>query len=97
MSSSWEGGSTTRWRRIRAQILARDRYMCRIAFPGTWTTRTGEVRRCLGRADCVHHTKGRTVTGDDPEHMIAACTPCNLRVGDPRKHHEPSITRHSKW
>lgn len=38
---------------------------------------------CTGMADCVHHTKGRLVTGDDPRFMVASCTDCNLKIGDP--------------
>lgn len=65
-------------------MLARDGNRCRIATPGTWTIGNGEERRCLGVADCVHHTRGRAVTGDDPRFMVAACTPCNLLIGEPR-------------
>jgi 5-methylcytosine-specific restriction endonuclease McrA len=87
MSRAWDGGSTRAWRRIRARILARDNYTCRLHLPGTWTVRDSRgrpvLRRCLIAADCVHHVQGRAVTGDDPRYMIAACTPCNLKVGAP--------------
>jgi hypothetical protein len=33
----------------------------------------------------VHHTRGRTVTGDDPRWCIASCGPCNHKAGDPTK------------
>lgn len=74
MSASWAGGSTRQWRRVRAAVLARDGGRCQLQLPGVCTT----------RADCVHHTLGKAVTGDDPAHLVASCTPCNLRVGDPR-------------
>lgn len=53
-----------------------------LAYPGEWTTRTGQVRHCMGVADCVHHTRG-VHTGRDMAYLVAACTPCNLRVGEP--------------
>lgn len=39
---------------------------------------------CTHKADCVHHTLGRSATGDDPAHLVASCTPCNQNIGDPR-------------
>ena len=59
MSRSWGAGSTRRWRRIRAAVLHDNQVTnggrCTIAMPGV----------CTGQADCVHHTQGRAVTGDD--------------------------------
>lgn len=98
VSKSWAGGSTTRWRRLRLEVLARDGWRCRIALAGTWVTRRGETARCLGRADCAHHTRGRSVTGDDPRFIVAACSPCNLRVGDPTKAVvDPRPRPRTKW
>jgi 5-methylcytosine-specific restriction endonuclease McrA len=74
-SDGWPGGSTRAWRKIRAAILARDGRQCQLRIEGI----------CRGRADCVHHTAGRAVTGDDPRHLVAACTPCNLHIGDPNR------------
>lgn len=73
MSAGWTGGSTRAWRRVRAHVLARDQHRCRL--------RVEQV--CRTRADCVHHTLGKAL-GDDPADLVAACTPCNLHVGDPR-------------
>jgi hypothetical protein len=86
VSRGWRGGSTRAYRVLRDAILERDGHSCRIALPGTWVTRYGRTKRCMGTASCVHHTHGRAVTGDDPRFMVAACTPCNLKVGDPTKH-----------
>lgn len=74
MSKAWKGGSTRTWRRVRAAVLERDGRRCRLRVPEVCTT----------VADCVHHTIGRAVTGDDPAHLVASCKPCNLAVGDPR-------------
>jgi hypothetical protein len=92
MSHAWAGGSTRRWRdKIRPAVLLRGGYQCQIKVPGTWTTRRGEVQSCLGMADCVHHTQGKAVTGDeDLRYLVAACTPCNLHVGDPTRAADPA-------
>lgn len=62
-----------RWNQIRKAILERDQYRCRIQIQGV----------CVTIADCVHHTLGVEITGDNPAHLVAACTPCNLRIGEP--------------
>jgi hypothetical protein len=96
MSRAWEQGSTRRWRWIRDAVLVRDGYRCRIALPGTWPV-MGGMARCLGVADCVHHTRGRALTGDDPAFMVAACTPCNLKVGDPTRMPDPPPRPMTRW
>ncbi|HEU4425189.1 MAG TPA: hypothetical protein VFR67_21885 [Pilimelia sp.] len=79
MSGSWAGGSTRAWRRIRAHVLARDGHHCRLRLPGV----------CTGAATHVHHTHGRAATGDDQAYLVAACAPCNLKIGDPSKPRGP--------
>ena len=97
MSRSWAGGSTWAYRKVRDKVLRRDGRACQIRLPGTWVTPQG-VQSCLGRADCVHHTQGRAVTGDDPRFMVAACSPCNLRVGDPTKQQpDPPPRPRMRW
>lgn len=83
---AWRGGSTRAWRRLRAQILARDLHLCQLRIPGV----------CTQTADCVHHTHGRNVTGDDPRYLAAACTPCNLHIGDPTRH-DPAPRPVTQW
>jgi hypothetical protein len=56
-------------------VLKRDRYVCQLKIDGI----------CKYRADCVHHVYGRAVTGDNTAYLVASCTPCNLRTGDPTK------------
>lgn len=91
MSKGWSGGSTRAWRRIRLSILVRDRWRCRLALPP-------DARgKCAVRADCVHHTRGRHVTGDDPRYMIAACTRCNLKAGDPTTGRDPQPRPVTHW
>lgn len=75
MSKSWAAGSTAAWRRVRAEVLARDRGRCRLRIE----------RVCTGTATCVHHVAGRAATGDDPRYLVAACEACNLATGDPVK------------
>lgn len=73
MSGSWAGGSSRRWRRTRAYVLARDGYTCQLRLPG-----------CEGAAPLegghVHHLRGKA-TGDDPAQLVASCAPCNLQAG----------------
>lgn len=91
MSRSWAGGSTRRWRKLRAVVLANNRATnggrCTLAIPGV----------CTGEATHVHHTLGRTVTGDDPAHVVAACAACNLHVGDPAARPDPSPRPITRW
>ncbi len=79
MSRSWAKGSTTRWRRVRAEVLVRDRGRCRLRIEGV----------CTGAATCVHHVAGRDATGDDPAYLVASCQPCNLTTGDPTNRDPP--------
>lgn len=76
MSEAWAGGSTRRWRRIRAHVLDRDGHICRNQIATICTT----------TATHAHHTLGRSVTGDDPDYLVASCEPCNLHIGEPATH-----------
>lgn len=87
VSRSWEKGSTRAWRRTRALVLWRDGYRCRLRLLGV----------CTGVATCVHHTRGRAVTGDNAEYLVAACAPCNLKIGDPAKAADPPNEGVTKW
>ena len=87
MSRAWKGGSTRGWRKLRARVLFRDGYRCRLQIPGV----------CVRLASCVHHTRGKAVTGDDPAYLIAACTPCNLATGDPAKQPDPPPRPRTRW
>lgn len=80
MSKAWGKGSTRRWRRIRAAVLADNLATnggrCTLQIP----------RVCTRRADTVHHRLGKAITGDDPAYLDASCTACNLHIGDPQTH-----------
>jgi len=90
MSKSWSGGSTRAWRRLRARVLLRDRLLCRAHADG-WCARERpgahdcSVRVALAGPDAghVHHTLGKARTGDDEQHLVAACGPCNRWIGEP--------------
>lgn len=87
MSTSWAKGSTRQWRRTRLAVLNRDHWACRLRLAGV----------CKRQADCVHHTLGRARTGDDPAHLVAACTPCNLAIGDPTNTPDPRPRPVTQW
>lgn len=97
---SWEGGSTRRWRRVRAAVLARDRaagWGCRAHDEGWCARPRVHPHTCTGMPDVGHHTLGRAVTGDDPRHIVASCTPCNLAIGEPSTGHDPPATPITAW
>jgi 5-methylcytosine-specific restriction protein A len=74
-------GSTTRWRTLRAQILARDGYRCQLRLPG-----------CLGEATEVDHIQTRhNGGGDQPHNLRASCEKCNGNRGGGAAVHE------SRW
>lgn len=100
------GGSTRRWRRLREYVLARDGYRCRAHADGWCDQVQGRTHTCRGDAPLsgprpghAHHTKGHSITGDDPAHMVASCSVCNLFIGEPIKHvvHTPQPKRISRW
>lgn len=100
MPNRQRGGTTRAWTRTREAVLLRDRYICQIAIAGEWRTKEGKKRRCLVRADCAHHIHGWSRCAgckqDLLSHLQAACTPCNLKVGEPK---QPKVKGRSstKW
>lgn len=91
MSKCWPNGSSRKWRKTRADVLLNNHMfnqgLCGLQIPGT----------CTGLADTVHHTYGRCLTGDDPRYLMATCTACNLKVGDPMKGVDPPSNPHTRW
>lgn len=85
MSAGWAGGSTRAWRALRVTVLARDAFECKL-----------QTDRCTLVATCVHHLRGKAY-GDDPEYLVAACEPCNLKVGDPGRQADPPNVAVTDW
>lgn len=99
MSKSWGRGSTRAWRRTRALVLLRDAGRgCRAHRDG-WCNQVTRPssHACTDTQDCVHHTLGKARTGDDPRHMVASCTACNLHIGDPTTHNDPPNKAVTRW
>ena len=87
MSKGWEGGSTRAWRKIRLAVLNRDGWRCQLQIDGICTT----------IADCVHHLDGKAM-GDNPDRVVASCTPCNLHIGDPAgRGRDPEHVQRTAW
>jgi 5-methylcytosine-specific restriction endonuclease McrA len=89
---AWDSGSTRRWRRTRARVLQRDGHRCQLKIEST----------CIGTATHAHHIHGRggpcqACRQDAESHLIAACAPCNLRVGDPMKGADPPAVPITRW
>lgn len=80
MSKVWSGGSTREWRRLRADVLEANR------IRNGGVCQANVIGLCQGIATQVHHTLGRSVTGDDPRFMACLCGPCNIHIGDPQTH-----------
>jgi hypothetical protein len=99
MPAGWQGGSTTAWRRTRANVFGQDGYRCRVAdvlagrhLPARlrqaqpWFHLLKVSKHCTGRDITkltAHHIRGKRVTGDDPKFLVTACAQCNLGMGDP--------------
>ncbi len=102
MSSGWGSGSTRRWRRIRRDVLRRDRQLCRTHAEGWCATANAAPHTCTGVAPLqgghVHHTRGKAA-GDDPAHLRAACAACNLAIGNPTRaaRTDPAPRPRTKW
>lgn len=88
MSNSWAGGSTRAWRKYRARILNRDNHTCQLQLDG-----------CKGRATEAHHLDGRRagLMPTNTNRVIAACQPCNNRVGDPTTTTPPPNPPTTRW
>lgn len=80
MSRSWANGSTPAWRRLRLVILTRDRWVCQLC-----NQPIDPRLKPPHPMSSVHHTVGRTVSGDDPRYLVAAHRDRNLKAGEPGK------------
>lgn len=73
MSTSWSGGSTRAWRKLRAFVLVRDRYRCQVPVDGSLCGRPANTVGHLDplskggaklapaerlRAECASHNYG---------------------------------------
>ena len=80
--NAWAQGSTSAWRKLRAEVLAANRRntggACQLKYSPN----------CTNVATHVHHKTGAQVTGVivSPKDLLATCSTCNLSYGDPRKH-----------
>jgi 5-methylcytosine-specific restriction endonuclease McrA len=88
MSRQWQrrNGGSWRWRTVRAAVLERDGYRCRLRIADVCTTLANEA----------HHLRSPAL-GDDPAFLVAACRACNLHVGDPTRHGDPAPAPRTVW
>lgn len=91
MSRAWAGGSTNRWRKIRLLVLVRDGWICQLCGDPI----DPSLPKGHPRGPTVHHTRGK-VAGDDPAHLVAAHTECNVAAGDPNRH-DPQPVSVTDW
>lgn len=64
--------NSSAWRKVRLDVLNRDRWVCRVRLPG-----------CRLRATDAHHLDDYAVHGGslDPERLVASCGHCNKVLG----------------
>lgn len=87
MSQHWrEGSRGADWKRVRLLVLERDGYRCRLQLPG-----------CTTVASHAHHTRSRSMVGDDPRYIVASCPHCNQSLGDPTRVPDTRPRRHTRW
>lgn len=93
MSTGWKGGSTTRWRKLRAYVLGRDGYLCRVRLDAGCT---GNAPLVGGHVD---HIVPLGMGGDkwDVNNCRASCAHCNLAREKATVVEEPAPRRISKW
>jgi hypothetical protein len=92
MSDAWSGGSTRRWRKLRAYVLLRDGYVCQApTHPETPRHLATQLRKdCTKTATQVHHLDGREAgLICPPDRLISSCESCNLTLGDPTRFSPP--------
>jgi hypothetical protein len=102
MSDDWHRavaahpGGYRAYRRLRAQVLARDGFRCGL---GPMRAERGANDVCVHRATQAHHLDG-VKAGHDPQRMIASCKPCNIAEGDPTQQRggsDPPATVDAWW
>lgn len=75
-----DGGSSRAWRRLRAAVLARDGFVCRVPVLDGRIDPAG--RPCLLPASTADHIVPRALGGDDdPDNLRAACSRHNSQKG----------------
>lgn len=93
MSHAWRSGSTRAWRKLRAAVLLRDGYRCRV---GPDRAQRGQPDVCTTLATHAHHLDGKAA-GDDPARIVASCAACNLAEGDVTKLGTDPIATPTQW
>lgn len=85
MSKAWQNkaGWYYQYTKIREQMLNHNM----LYNNGDCTIRIPDV--CTGKATQIHHTRGLTVTRNDPRYMAPSCGPCNRYIGDPQQGRDP--------
>jgi 5-methylcytosine-specific restriction endonuclease McrA len=73
---------------MRAAVLARDKHLCQLKIEGVCVQRSTPMH--------VHHKLGKA-RGDDARYLVAACAPCNQRLGDPMRAADPPAVPVTKW
>lgn len=90
MSRAWAGGSTRRWRKLRAYVLERDLNRCRVPDE--------DGRICGAVATDAGHIIPKAEGGTDcPANLRAECEPHNSQDGGRIAHRFRAVPRRWTW
>lgn len=90
---AWGKGSTRAWRKLRLEVLDRDRWVCQLC--GNPISRN--LKFPDPKSASVHHTKGKR-DGDNPDDLVAAHLDCNQHAGTlPTITPDPEPTPSTDW
>jgi len=90
--TGWEGGGTRAWRKVRAYVLDRDGWRCRLC--GLPISRA--IKYPHPKSASVHHTRGKR-NGDDPKDLVATHLDCNQNAGTITATPDPEPRSRTEW
>lgn len=101
MSRAWRSGSTTAWRRTRANVILRDiaaGWGCRTHEEGWCQRANTNPHTCTHRPEQAHHLDGVTAGRHNLDRIVTACRTCNQVIGDPnRGSDDPQPQPMTRW
>ena len=98
MSTAWAKGSTRSWRQLRAHVLDRDGWRCKVPVTVATTAYVPEITLCGAFADTAGHITAKVHGGTDtPANLRAECRKHNYADGGRLAHAVRSAVRKWTW